>query len=193
MMPCPIPRKGGTTWPAERMDRLRALAAQGLTASEIARAMGLTRRMVEGRCESAGLALRKRWRRHRFTPVQDAVIGEIATAGGSRRDAALRLGLSERQVKDRAAALGVKFDGRYWGPARYAELRRLWLAGLEPREMAARMSTSRGAIWEHLKIIGLGRRCGPKQPKLAAPLLARIPGAATALAAPSRDRLLAGR
>ena len=89
----------------DRLDRLRRLNAAGYTDGAIGRALGVSQTAVSRHRRRLGLPCQ--FRRHRWTPADDAV----AAATPDARAAARRIGCSQNAVHVRRRALGVSVRG----------------------------------------------------------------------------------
>ncbi len=98
-------------WPEEKVRRLRTYIAEGLSDSEIARHMGVSRNVIIGK--RSRLALKANSACSVWTPEKDQRLREYARQGLDREQAAQALGVCSGTIYRRARRLGIRFvDGR---------------------------------------------------------------------------------
>lgn len=95
------------TWTTEQVERLKALHAEGLSASAIGDRLGMTRNAVIGKCSRLGL------NRNGVPPIvwtdeRNALLHRMFVDNKCNRDIAQEIGCSQDAVKRRAKKLGLK-------------------------------------------------------------------------------------
>ena len=89
-------------------EKLRGLAAKGLTQAEAARKLGVSRQRVSQLAAQLGLAFRRG-----APPIPEERLKELARKGLTRTEAARQVGVSPDRVSKLAAELGIAF-ARTW-------------------------------------------------------------------------------
>ena len=87
-----------------RNEKLRGLAAKGLSKAEAARVLGVSRQRVSQLSAQLGLTFGPR-----YPPVPAERLKELAKSGLTKREVARRLGLSPERLRKIAADLGISF------------------------------------------------------------------------------------
>lgn len=134
-------------------ERLPELAGKGLTQSEAARELGVSRQRVSQLAAQLGLTFRLG-----YPPVAAERLEELAKKGLTQTEAARELGVSQKRVRSLAAKLGLSFAPAWSRPrAATTELGRiLQAARLASGYTYARLGSLSGLHRYHIKAIERG-------------------------------------
>ena len=151
------------TWSAARTRKMTRLADQGMSASEIAEALGLTRNQVLGKMYRLGLKTKnpppqesaKKW-------LNTPLVEKMTKLAGQRMSAnqiGKTLGLTHGQAKYRMRRLGLKANPRPEWPAELvAKIPDLIEQGLSNRRIAKALGLTLGQVINKLRRLGLKTR-----------------------------------
>ncbi len=145
--------------------RLPGLAKKGLTQSNAARELGVSRQRVSQLAAQLHLTFRPS-----YPPVPKARLERLAKKGGTQTDAARELGISQKRVRTLAAKLGISFAPVWSRPRKPTTKlgRVLQTARLASGYSYARLGVLSSLHRHHVMDIELGRVRRPTQRTLRA-------------------------
>lgn len=166
--------RGATRWPAWRVDLLRMLAGNGLSAKAIAREMDLTELAVKVKAQRLGISFTSRtpsiWR----DPANVARLAALVAEGWSPAEIARDMGVARNTVIGRARRDGLTFAARRarraaeaagrhggfraartWSDADLALVREIAEAGGTAAQAARRLCVETGALTHAARKAGI--------------------------------------
>jgi hypothetical protein len=142
-------------WSAARVRKMTRLADQGMSAAQIAKALGLTRGQVLGKMHRLGLKTRNLPKKWLNTALVEKMT-ELACQRLSANQIGKALGLTRYQAKYRMGQVGLKTNPRTEWPAGKAEkMTELIDHGLSNRQIAKALGLTLGQVINKLRRLGL--------------------------------------
>jgi hypothetical protein len=152
----------GQKWSTARMRKMTRLADQGMSASEIAEALGLTRNQVLGKMYRLGLKTKNPPPHQRPKWLNTPLVETMTKLAGQRLSAnqiSKTLRLTPGQARYRMRRLGLKTNPRPEWPAELvAKIPDLIEQGLSNRQIAKALGLTLGQIINKLRRLGLKTR-----------------------------------
>jgi hypothetical protein len=142
-------------WSAACIRKMTRLADQGMSAAQIAKALGLTRGQVLGKMHRLGLKTKNLPKKWRNTALVEKLT-KLARKRLSANQIGKALGLTRSQVRYRMGQLGLKTNPQSEWPAGKAEkMIELIDQGLSNRQIAKALRLTRGQVLGKMHRLGL--------------------------------------
>ena len=142
-------------WSAACIRKITRLADQGMSAAQIAKALGLTRGQVLGKMHRLGLKTKNLPTKWRNTALVEKMT-KLACKRLSANQIGKALGLTRSQVRYRMGQLGLKTNPQSEWPAGKAEkMIELIDQGLSNRQIAKALRLTRGQFLGKMHRLGL--------------------------------------
>jgi hypothetical protein len=142
-------------WSAACIRKMTRLADRGMSAAQIAKALGLTRGQVLGKMHRLGLKTRNLPKKWRNTALVENMT-KLARQRLSAKQIGKALGLTRSQVRYRMGQLGLKTNRQSQWPAGKAEkMTELIGQGLSNRQIAKALGLTRGQVLGKMHRLGL--------------------------------------
>jgi hypothetical protein len=142
-------------WSAACIRKMTRLADQGMSAAQIAKALGLTRGQVLGKMHRLGRKTKNLPKKWRNTALVEKMT-KLACKRLSANQIGKALGLTRSQVRYRMEQLGLKTNPQSEWPAGKAEkMIELIDQGLSNRQIAEALGLTRGQVLGKMRRLGL--------------------------------------
>jgi hypothetical protein len=142
-------------WSAACIRKMTRLADRGMSAAQIAKALGLTRGQVLGKMHRLGLKTKNLPTKWRNTALVEKMT-KLACKRLSANQIGKALGLTRSQVRYRMGQLGLKTNPQSQWPAGKAEkMTELIGQGLSNRQIAKALGLTRGQVLGKMHRLGL--------------------------------------
>jgi hypothetical protein len=142
-------------WSAAQIRKVTRLADEGMSAAQIAKALGLTRGQVLGKMHRLGLKTKNLPRKWLNTALVERMT-KLADHQLSANQIGKALGLTRGQARYRMGQLGLKTNPKTQWPARTAEkMTELIIQGLASSGIAKALGLTRGQVLGKMHRLGL--------------------------------------